>query len=470
MNNVWKSGESMNYNFEVPDDVQYILDTLYENGYEGYMVGGCVRDLILNREPNDYDITTNAKPDVVASLFDKVILTGIKHGTVTVVINKEQYEVTTYRNDGEYQDSRHPESVEFVNNIKEDLSRRDFTINAMAYNKKNGLVDYFNGIADLNNRIIRTVGNPEKRFKEDALRMLRALRFAVQLDFELDESILKTIKILGSSIENISKERIREEFNKIILKNPEGIDYLHQCRLLPYVSDELDKTYECSINVEGGSYDLYNHLIMSSCNIEGELYLRLAMLLHDISRVDVDLPSIEEKNKSVMKVIINEYEDTKGHSLSSAYIAEKILKNLKYDNDTINKVKTLILYHHVILKDKADIKILLNYIGKELFEGILKVKLADINTDEFKSKKDEITKINIINKEYEQIISKNECFSMKNLKINGRDLIEIGIKDGRQVGSVLHYLLERVIGDNDLNSREKLLDMAYQKINEDNYL
>lgn len=470
MNNVWKSGESMNYNFEVPDDVQYILDTLYENGYEGYMVGGCVRDLILNREPNDYDITTNAKPDVVASLFDKVILTGIKHGTVTVVINKEQYEVTTYRNDGDYQDSRHPESVEFVNNIKEDLSRRDFTINAMAYNKKNGLVDYFNGIADLNNRIIRTVGNPEKRFKEDALRMLRALRFAVQLDFELDESILKTIKILGSSIENISKERIREEFNKIILKNPEGIDYLHQCRLLPYVSDELDKTYECSINVEGGSYDLYNHLIMSSCNIEGELYLRLAMLLHDISRVDVDLPSIEEKNKSVMKVIINEYEDTKGHSLSSAYIAEKILKNLKYDNDTINKVKTLILYHHVILKDKSDIKILLNYIGKELFEGILKVKLADINTDEFKSKKDEITKINIINKEYEQIISKNECFSMKNLKINGRDLIEIGIKDGRQVGSVLHYLLERVIGDNDLNSREKLLDMAYQKINEDNYL
>ena len=467
---MWKSGESMNYNFEVPDDVQYILDTLYENGYEGYMVGGCVRDLILNREPNDYDITTNAKPDVVASLFDKVILTGIKHGTVTVVINKEQYEVTTYRNDGEYQDSRHPESVEFVNNIKEDLSRRDFTINAMAYNKKNGLVDYFNGIADLNNRIIRTVGNPEKRFKEDALRMLRALRFAVQLDFELDESILKTIKILGSSIENISKERIREEFYKIILKNPEGIDYLHQCRLLPYVSDELDKTYECSINVEGGSYDLYNHLIMSSCNIEGELYLRLAMLLHDISRVDVDLPSIEEKNKSVMKVIINEYEDTKGHSLSSAYIAEKILKNLKYDNDTINKVKTLILYHHVILKDKADIKILLNYIGKELFEGILKVKLADINTDEFKSKKDEITKINIINKEYEQIISKNECFSMKNLKINGRDLIEIGIKDGRQVGSVLHYLLERVIGDNDLNSREKLLDMAYQKINEDNYL
>ncbi|WP_294405754.1 CCA tRNA nucleotidyltransferase [uncultured Clostridium sp.] len=460
----------MNYNIEVPDDVQYILDTLYENGYEGYMVGGCVRDLILNREPNDYDITTNAKPDVVASLFDKVILTGIKHGTVTVVINQEQYEVTTYRNDGEYQDSRHPENVEFVNNIKEDLSRRDFTINAMAYNKKNGLVDYFNGIADLNNRIIRTVGNPEKRFKEDALRMLRALRFAVQLDFELDESILKTIKILCSSIEKISKERIREEFNKIILKNPQGIDYLHQCRLLPYVSDELEKTYGCSINGEGKSFDLYNHLIMSSCNIEGELYLRLAMLLHDISRADTDLHSIEEKNKSVVKVIINEYKDTKGHSLSSAYIAEKILKNLKYDNDTINKVKTLILYHHVILKDKADIKILLNCIGKELFEGILKVKLADINTDEFKNMKDEITKISIINKEYEEIISKNECFSMKNLKINGRDLIEIGIKDGRQVGSVLHYLLEKVIGDNDLNSREKLLDMASQKINEDNYL
>lgn len=193
----------MNYNLEIPCDVQYILDVLYKNGYEGYMVGGCVRDLILGKKPNDYDITTNAEPDIVASLFEKVILTGLKHGTVTVVINNNQYEVTTYRMDGDYEDSRHPENVQFVNDIREDLSRRDFTINAMAYNNKNGLVDCFGGISDLNNKIIRTVGNPKKRFKEDALRMLRAVRFAVQLEFEIEEPVIESIIALGRTIENI---------------------------------------------------------------------------------------------------------------------------------------------------------------------------------------------------------------------------------------------------------------------------
>lgn len=464
---MWKSGESMNYNLKIPNDVQYILATLYKNGYEGYMVGGCVRDLILNREPNDYDITTDAKPDAVASLFDKVILTGIKHGTVTVVINKKQYEVTTYRNDGEYHDSRHPQNVEFVSDIKEDLSRRDFTINAMAYNDRNGLVDYFDGIADLNNKIIRTVGEPEKRFNEDALRMMRALRFAVQLDFKVDESVLESIKIVGSNIDKISKERIREEFNKIILKNPQGIDLLRQCRLLPYVSAELAETCGCHINDQCSSYDLYDHLIMSACNIEAELYLRLAMLFHDISRADKDLYCDVEKNVVPFKV---NNKDADSHCSASAHIAEKILKNLKYDNDTINKVKTLILYQNAVLKEKTDIKKLLNCIGTDLFEDLIKVKRAHINREEYKDNKTEITEIESIQKNYMEIISQNECFSMKDLKINGRDLIDIGVKDGRQIGSILHYILEKVIEDDNINSREKLLDMAAEKFNEDIYL
>lgn len=460
----------MNYDLKIPYDVQYILDVLEENGYEAYMVGGCVRDLILDREPNDYDITTNARPDVVASLFDKVILTGIKHGTVTVVINKENYEVTTYRSDGEYEDSRHPEKVEFVNDIKEDLSRRDFTINAMAYNKKNGLIDYFNGIDDLNNKVIRTVGNPEKRFKEDALRMLRALRFAVQLDFEIDESILKSIKNLASNMKKISKERIREEFNKIILKNPRGIDYLGQCRLLSYVSDELEKAYVCYINEDGSRYDLYDHLIISSCNIEPKLYLRLAMLLHDISMTDDELNYIEVKREEVFKESNNQYEDRGNHSSVSARIAGNILKNLKYDNDTINKVKTLILYQHVTLNDKADIKKLLNCIGIDLFESLIKIKIAHIYADEIKDRKDALAKISVINKNYQEIILKNECFSMKELKINGKDLMNIGIKDGRKIGSILHFLLEKVIENNDLNSKEKLMNIASEKFNKDNYM
>ena len=460
----------MNYDLKIPYDVQYILDVLEENGYEAYMVGGCVRDLILDREPNDYDITTNARPDVVASLFDKVILTGIKHGTVTVVINKENYEVTTYRSDGEYEDSRHPEKVEFVNDIKEDLSRRDFTINAMAYNKKNGLIDYFNGIDDLNNKVIRTVGNPEKRFKEDALRMLRALRFAVQLDFEIDESILKSIKNLASNMKKISKERIREEFNKIILKNPRGIDYLGQCRLLSYVSDELEKAYVCYINEDGSRYDLYDHLIISSCNIEPKLYLRLAMLLHDISMTDDELNYIEVKREEVFKESNNQYEDRGNHSSVSARIAGNILKNLKYDNDTINKVKTLILYQNVTLNDKADIKKVLNCIGTDLFESLIKIKIAHIYADEIKDRKDALAKISVINKNYQEIILKNECFSMKELKINGKDLMNIGIKDGRKIGSILHFLLEKVIENNDLNSKEKLMNIASEKFNKDNYM
>lgn len=447
-----KSGERMNYNLEIPCDVQHILDVLYENGYEGYMVGGCVRDLILNKKPNDYDITTNAEPDVVASLFDKVIATGLKHGTVTVVINKEQYEVTTYRRDGEYEDNRRPKNVEFVNDLKEDLSRRDFTINAMAYNNKEGLVDYYGGISDLNNKIIRTVGNPEKRFREDALRMMRAIRFAVQLDFKIDESVLKYIGVLNDNIEKISKERIREEFNKIILKNPKGVYLLNQCNLLKYISSDFDRICGNHVDNCDNTYDLFKHLIISSCHIEEKLYLRLTMLFHDIGEAYID-----EK-------ACNDYY----HCLKSAEMSEKILRNLKYDNATIKKVKTLILYHHNILSDKFSIKKLLNCIGRDLFEDLIKVKRADIYAMNYEDKKQKIVEINEVEKKYHEIILENECFSIKDLNIDGKDLINAGVKKGKDIGEMLNYLLIKVMGKNDLNSKEKLLAMAAEKLNKNN--
>ena len=257
-------------NIKIPKDVNSIITTLKNKGYEAYVVGGCVRDSILKKKPKDWDITTVAKPEEIISLFNKVIPTGIKHGTVTVIINNQGYEVTTYRTDGEYEDSRHPKQVEFVKTLEEDLSRRDFTINAMAYNNTKGLVDYFGGINDLKNKKIKTVGDPDKRFQEDALRMLRAIRFSAQLGFDIEEKTIESIKLLKYNISNISLERIRDEFNKILLCNPRKLDLLKECGLLEYIVPQL---------VKEESKNLYESSIKGAENIECKLYLRLTMLL-----------------------------------------------------------------------------------------------------------------------------------------------------------------------------------------------
>lgn len=439
----------MNYNLKMPSDVKHIINVLVRNGYEGYMVGGCVRDLIINREPNDYDITTNAKPETVVGLFDNVILTGLKHGTVTVVINNTKYEVTTYREDGEYKDNRRPESVKFVGDIKKDLSRRDFTINAMAYNQENGLVDYFNGVSDLQNGIIRTVGDPEKRFDEDSLRMLRAVRFAVQLNFKIDESIIDSIKIFSNNIKTISIERVREEFNKIILTNPNGLKLLHECNLLKHIVKPLDDAYSHYVNSNLKSYNLYEHLILSSCNIKNDLSLRLTMIFHDLGKLYNYHNELERLDNSFVK---------------SAYISEKILRTLKYDNSTIKKVKTLITYINSDLSNKILIKKLLNKIDEELFGDLIKVIKAHIISESSKDKYSKEIKVFSIEKKYREIIENKECFRIRDMNINGKDLIKIGVNKGKDVGIMLNYLLCKVIEDNSINSKEKLLELAKYKI------
>lgn len=448
-----KSGDIMNYNLKIPSDVQYILSVLKNNGYEGYMVGGCVRDLLLKKNPNDYDITTNAKPDVVASLFDKVILTGVKHGTVTVILNDNQYEVTTYRQDGDYKDNRRPQNVSFVNDIKEDLSRRDFTINAMAYNEENGLVDYFNGINDLDNKIIRTVGDPIKRFNEDSLRMLRAIRFSVQLNFKIDDSVMEAIIFLSENIESISRERIRDEFNKILIKDPKGLDILHKCNLLKYIINDLEKAHGVNQNKSDNIYDLYEHSVRSACNVKGDLILRLTMLLHDLGKL---------KTSNNYSGNIGDYY---GYAQESADMSEKILKNLKYDNNTISKVKLLIKYHDSILKSRFSVKKLLNIIGCELFEDLIIVMRADILAENNLFKEERIHDIDNIEKIYKEIIREKECFSLKDLDINGKELISIGVEKGRKVGIMLNYLLTNVMKNNNLNSKENLINMVEEKLN-----
>ncbi|MDO5517195.1 MAG: CCA tRNA nucleotidyltransferase [Clostridium sp.] len=398
---------------KVPEDVQFIIDTLTEDGYEAYIVGGCVRDSILKRNINDWDMTTSAKPEEVVRLFDKVILTGIEHGTVTIVLNDNQYEVTTFRNDGEYDDNRHPVKVEFVNDLKEDLARRDFTINAMAYNRFSGLQDYFNGMNDLKNRTIKTVGNAKMRFNEDALRMMRAVRFSAQLDFDIDTDTLKAINEVSLNIESISKERIRDEFNKILLSNPEKIGILKDYGLLNYIIPEL--------------IDMKYNNILTSKEVKDVLHLRLAAILMDL-----------------------------GESTSL-----NILKRLKYDNDTVKKVISLITYQHTDLNDTITIKKLMNNIGIDLTYDLIELKRgkAICNKIENKNRFDEY---NEILSKINNIIKNKECYSLKQLNINGNDLINLGFNRGKDIGSVLKCLLDIVIEDPKSNDKDKLLEIVYR--------
>ena len=437
----------MEFKIELPKNVEFIINKFKENGFESYAVGGCVRDSLINRKVNDWDITTNAKPEDTINIFEKTVPTGIKHGTVTVILDKENFEVTTYRVDGEYKDGRHPEKVEFVSELKEDLSRRDFTINAMAYNEENGLIDYFKGLEDLDNKIIRAVGNADKRFEEDALRMLRAIRFAAQLGFKIEESTKKGIKNLSDNIKNVSIERIRVEFDKIILSNPMYINELISSSLLKHFLNELCLCKGVEQQNPHHIYDVLTHILKSAENIEPVLHLRLTMILHDICKPQCK--TVDEKG------IGHFY----GHDLASADKAFEILKRMKYDNDTINKVVTLIKCHDRDIKTRKSIRKLLSLIGEDLFRDLLKVKKADAlaqNPELYKEKEEKLIESE---KKLNEIIEAQECFTIKDLAIDGRDLIALGIKPGKDIGIILNKLLDKVIENPNLNNKEVLINM-----------
>lgn len=449
-----------NIKINLPKEVEYIIDTLEEYGYEAYAVGGCVRDSLLNRIPQDWDITTEAKADQVIKIFKSldfnIVETGIKYGTVTLFINYIGYEITTYRIDGEYLDGRHPVNVEFTNNLKEDLSRRDFTINAMAYNNTVGLVDYFNGIEDLKNNIIKCVGDPLKRFSEDALRMIRAVRFSAQLGFDIEKNAKDSIKELSSNIKNVSVERIREEFNKILLSpNVYKIKELNEYGLFKSFFPEYDV---CKNTEQNNPYHIYNlgeHLICSLDlggrlipnfqNDNNETPVKLAMFLHDIGK---------PKCKTTDDRGVDHFY---GHEKISSDMAKDILKRLKYDNKTIDKVTSLIKYHHYPIENKKNIKKLLSKIGTELFIDLLKVKEGDIRAQNpmFFQKRHE--KILNAKKILDEVLKEEECFTLKDLAINGKDLINLGCKNGRDIGKTLNRLLELVLEKPELNKKEELI-------------
>ena len=438
---------------KIPSGVNTIIKTLYNNGFEGFLVGGCVRDSIINRIPNDYDVTTNALPEDIIRIFEKTIPTGIKHGTVTVLLNKEPFEVTTYRIDGEYLNNRSPEEVTFVTNIKEDLARRDFTINAMAYNDEKGLVDFFNGRDDLKNKIIRCVGDADKRFNEDALRMLRAIRFCTQLDFEIEEKTLAAITNNSHLIKNISVERVADELNKCLLCNKPSKAFLilEKTGLLKYILPDLQETVGFDQHTKYHNKDVFMHTLCVVDKVNPILHLRLAALLHDISKPECFF--IGKDNAGHFY----------GHDKKGAVKSTSILRKLHYDNDTVKKVHILIKEHMNVLKDPTDaaLKRLINRTSKELVFDLLNLMKSDILScaPPFLA----LDNVAVMTERITKILNSNEPLSSNDLKINGNDLIkELGMKPGKEIGEILKYLLNKTLEDPKLNKRETLLELSKQ--------
>ena len=430
-----------------------ILDKLNKAGFEGYVVGGCVRDSLLNKEPKDWDICTNAKTDEIMQIFKgfNIIETGIKHGTVTIMLDNEGYEVTTYRVDGVYTDGRHPDSVFFTSSLKEDLARRDFTINALAYSKNEGLKDYFNGKEDLENGIIRCVGNGEERFEEDALRILRALRFSSVLGFTIEDNTKKAIFNKIENLRNISKERINVEIVKML--NGFNVEYvLKEFReVLAFVIPEIKEMFDFKQNNKHHKFDVWEHTINVIKNSDVGL-LRVAALFHDIGK---------PKTYSFSEGQGHFY----GHSKVSSDIAEKVMVGLKFSNAEIEKVTTLIKYHDVVFSPtKKFVLRMLNKIGEENLRLLIELRKADIKGQGMVIEGDDRLERVLLVEDILNNLEEDSCFSLKSLSVNGRDLIELGYKQGKEIGLVLNELLNMVIEGNIENDKEKLLKVAKEKL------
>jgi len=431
---------------QLPEKVKFIIESLEEQGYEAFAVGGCVRDSILGRTPMDWDITTSALPEQVKACFKRTIDTGIQHGTVTVMLDKEGFEVTTYRLDGDYEDGRHPKEVTFTSNLIEDLKRRDFTINAMAYNDTVGIVDEFDGIGDLKRGIIRCVGEPKERFGEDALRMMRAVRFAAQLGFEIEEGTRQAMVELADTLKKVSAERIQVELVKLLVSDhPEEIRTLYEAGLTAVMLPEFDTMMDCSQNTPHHCYTVGEHTIVGLGNIRNDKVLRLTMLLHDISKPECK--TVDESGG----------EHFKGHPLAGEKKTVQILKRLKFDNDTIKKVSKLVRYHDD--KPELDIRSVRRAIvrvGEEYYPEIFEVFIADRLAQSEYKRAEKLQYVEDYKKLYSQIIEDNNCLKISDLKINGSDLMSLGVEKGPRIGQILNELLELVLDSPEKNNREEL--------------
>lgn len=429
-----------------------IISVLSAAGYKAYFVGGCVRDFFMRRPFNDIDIASSSTPieteTALSAACSRCIETGIKHGTVTAIINGESFEITTFRSDGEYKDNRHPENVSFVTDVKTDLARRDFTVNAMAYNENDGLVDVFGGIDDINNKIIRCVGNPDKRFNEDALRIIRALRFSSVLGFEIEENTQKSIFKNKDLLKNIAAERIFVELKKLLCGDNAESVLLKYKEVIAVVVPELAPCFDFAQNTKWHLYDVYTHIVKSVGFSPKTDYMRLTLLLHDIGK------------PYCLKVDDRGVDHFKGHQEKGAFLAERALRRLKCDNATLKKVVTLISVHdEKIYLDSKSIKYWLRRLGDSATLDFLDVKIADMESHNLEFAGHEVEELERIKQKAIEIINSGEPYRISDLKIRGNDLISVGIS-GKSISDALNYLVEKVSDDKSLNDKNTLLKMA----------
>ena len=431
---------------QLPEKVKVVIQTLEAAGYEAYAVGGCVRDSVLGRIPADWDITTSALPEQVKELFHRTIDTGIEHGTVTVMMDKEGFEVTTYRVDGEYRDHRHPEQVNFTGELKEDLRRRDFTINAMAYNDRCGLVDAFGGIEDLKHGVIRCVGVARERFEEDALRILRAVRFAAQLGFEIEKETADAARALAGNLKDISAERIQTELVKLLVSpHPEMLRTAYELGITRVVLPEFDVMMETPQHHPHHMYSVGEHTLKALEFTDPEKVLRLSVLFHDFG-------------KPQTRTTVDGVDHFHGHANVSAQETVRIMRRLKFDNATMDQVKRIVLYHDARPQpDERQIRRLLHRAGEDIFPGLFQVMGADILAQSEYRKMEKLVNLERVHQVYDEILKRKDCISLKNLQVTGKDLIAAGMKPGKKIGEILNQMLEDVLETPEHNEREYLL-------------
>lgn len=431
----------------IPKYVEEALSSLEKCGFEAFVVGGALRDILLGSEPTDWDITTNALVDDLKNIFPKHFETGIAHGTLTVLVDKMPLEITTYRIDGDYVDNRRPASVEFTNNLYEDLKRRDFTINAIAYNPKSGIVDLFGGVEDLQKGIIKCIGSADQRFNEDALRILRGLRFSATLNFDIESETLSSISKNRNLLKNISAERINVELTKLFLSD-NRLEMLFDSGVGEVILPEVAKCFAVTQNNPHHIYDVGKHTLCAVINVPRTVALRFAALFHDVGKA---------KTKSTDKEGIDHFY---GHNKVSEEIAREVLNRLKFDNKTKDRILKLVLLHdREILPTEKLVRRAVSKIGKEIFNDLLILKRADALAQNPEFTHEKLSYISHIEKIYKDILIQKHPLSLKDLEVNGADMQKIGIF-GKEIGDTLSLLLDKVLENPTINVKKILIELA----------
>ena len=444
------AGKIRKERIQVPRTAAKVTGRLLALGYEAYVVGGCVRDSLIGLTPNDWDITTSASPEQIKSAFPRTIDTGIEHGTVTVRMDGENLEVTTYRIDGAYEDHRHPDQVKFTTRLEEDLRRRDFTINAMAYNDRDGLIDLFQGRQDLEAGVIRCVGDAGERFSEDALRIFRAVRFCAKLGFSLDPATREAAVHLAPTLAYVSAERIRMELEKLLVsEHPEMIRLAWECGITRVVLPEFDAMMEAVQNNAHHQITVGEHTIRTLVSVEADRILRLTMLLHDCGKPLCQ--TIDENG-------VRHYH---GHAGPGAEAARRILERLKYDRAT-ERVVVHLIRHHSLYPELTEegVRRAAVTLGPELFDLFLKVKRADIRGQSIQVQEKKLQYMDEVEAIWRRILARGDCLSLRQLAVSGDDLIGAGIPKGKAVGQILGELLDAVLADPSENEKGKLLERS----------